>query len=60
MTNNLRKQVYIEALCEIQESLSSLYNYWLTDERENLIDKCIEIIEEMKEEKFQYMEEDAE
>lgn len=54
MNNDIRKKAYIDALCKVQDSLSSLYNYWATDERRDVIDRCIEIIEEMKDEEFQY------
>ena len=60
MSNEIRRQVYTDALCQIQESLSYLFNYWLTDERRQTIKSCIEMIEEMKDEKFQYTKEDAE
>ncbi len=56
MNNDIRKKVYIDTLCKVQDSLSSLHNYWLTDGGRDVIDKCIEMIEEMKEEEFQYKE----
>lgn len=59
MSDDTRKKVYTNVLCKAQDTLSSLLVYWLTEERRNVIENCIEIIEEMKDEQFQYME-DAE
>lgn len=53
-----RKKAYIDKLSEIQDSISFLFNYWLTEERQDAIEKCIEIVEEMKDEEFQYREDD--